>query len=236
MRVSSNDLYTDGEYFRNNPTWDVSDAAWKTDIILGLLKKNDIEAGDVIEIGCGAGENLVELAKKDDRIKKLSGYDISPHAIELARKKASGRISFYNKDFTAEEYINTELMLVIDVLEHVDDYYGFLRKLRNKSKYFVFHIPLDLSCRTIRKPQVLLQQRQSVGHIHYFTRETAEWSLRDTGYEIIDWEYSKPVVDVDRPRTFKRWVKKILRNLSYSISPEWSVKRWGGYSIMVLAR
>ncbi|MBK8608538.1 MAG: class I SAM-dependent methyltransferase [Chitinophagaceae bacterium] len=236
MKISSNDLYTNGEYFKNNPTWDIADAAWKTDIMINLLKKNRVEAKQVIEIGCGAGENLVQLAKKDPRIEKLTGYDISPQAIELAGKKTTDKLSFYNKDFTAEEYISTELMLVIDVLEHVDDYYGFLRKLKNKSNYFVFHIPLDLCCRTVMKPHVLLQQRRSVGHIHYFSKEMVEWALQDTGYEIIDWVYSKPVVDVDEANSLKRSVKKTLRNFSFMINKHWSAKAWGGYSMMILAK
>ena len=236
MKVSSNDIYVNGEYFKNNPDWDIADAQWKTDIIYKLLEKNDIKPKHVIEIGCGAGENLVELLKKDADIEKLSGYDISPQAFALANQKKSGKINFYNEDFTATENIIADLMLVIDVLEHVDDYYGFLRKLKTKSNYFVFHIPLDLSCRTVLKPHVLLQQRQSVGHIHYYTKEMAEWALQDTGYEIIDWVYTKPVVDIEPAGSIKRFIKKILRNIFFAVNKDWSAKRWGGYSMMILAR
>jgi hypothetical protein len=82
----------------------------------------------------------------------------------------------------------------------------------------------------------MLQQRQSVGHIHYFTKEMVEWSLRDTGYTIIDWVYTKPVVDIEPADSFKRWVKKALRNFSFAINKDWSVRKWGGYSIMILAK
>lgn len=236
MKVSSNDIYVSGEYFKNNPNWDIADARWKTDVIFELLKKNKVKPKQVIEVGCGAGENLVELLKKEGSIEKLSGYDISPQAIGLATKKVSDKISFYNEDITAKENVNTDLMLVIDVVEHVDDYYGFLRKLKKKSDWFIFHIPLDLSCRTVKKPHVLLQQRQSVGHIHYYTKEMVEWALQDTGYEIADWVYTKPVVDVEPADSVKRFVKKILRNVSFAINKDWSAKKWGGYSMMILAK
>jgi SAM-dependent methyltransferase len=236
MKVSSNDLYTDGSYFKNNPTWDAEDSTWKATVIYNLLSKNNIVVTEVTEVGCGAGANLTELSKKDNRIKKLTGYDISPQAIELAKKYVSDTINFFNEDVTKKENLNAEMMLVIDVVEHVDDYYGFLRKLRKKSKYFVFHIPLDLSCRTVMKPHVLLQQRQAVGHIHYYNKEMVEWALKDTGYKIVDWVYTKPVVDVKPPDSIKRAVKKILRNISFAINKDWSVKKWGGYSIMVLAK
>jgi SAM-dependent methyltransferase len=236
VKLSSNDIYVNGEYFKNNPDWDITDARWKTDVIADLLKKNKLSPRQVIEVGCGAGENLVELLKKDSGIEKLSGYDISPQAIELASKKATDKISFFNDDITAIENVHADLMLVIDVVEHVDDYYGFLRKLKNKSDWFVFHIPLDLSCRTVLKPHVLLQQRQSVGHIHYYTKEMVEWALKDTGYEIIDWVYTKPVVDVQSADSIKRFIKKILRNISFAILKDWSAKKWGGYSMMILAK
>lgn len=235
MKVSSNDLYVNGEYFKNNPDWDIADAKWKVDVIFNLLKKNNITPKEVIEVGCGAGENLVELLKRDGSIEKLSGYDISPQALALANKRSSDKINFYNEDLTTKENITADLMLVIDVVEHVDDYYGFLRKLKSKSSYFIFHIPLDLSGRTVMKPHVMLQQRQSVGHIHYYTKEIAEWALKDTGYEVIDWVYTKPVVDVDPAGSIKRSIKKILRNFSFSINEDWSVKKWGGYSMMILA-
>lgn len=236
MKVSSNDIYVNGEYFKNNPDWDIADARWKTDVISRLLEKNSIQPKQVIEVGCGAGANLVELSKKDIGIEKLSGYDISPQAINLAVEKTSDKISFYNDDITAKENIHTNLMLVIDVVEHVDDYYGFLRKLKPKSDWFIFHIPLDLSCRTVMKPHVLLQQRQSVGHIHYYSKEMVEWALQDTGYEIVDWVYTKPVVDTEPAGSFKRFVKKILRNISFNINKDWSAKKWGGYSMMILTR
>ncbi len=236
MKTSSNEIYVNGEYFKQNPDWSEADARWKTDIIHNLLKRNRINPKEVVEVGCGAGENLVELLKKDEHIEKLSGYDISPQAYALANQKATEKISFYNEDFTEKENINADLLMVIDVLEHVDDYYGFLRKLKTKSNWFVFHIPLDLSCRTVMKPHVMLQQRQSVGHIHYYTREMVEWALKDTGYEITDWVYTKPVVDVEPAGSLKRSVKKILRNISFSINKDWSVKKWGGYSIMILAK
>jgi len=236
MKVSSNDIYVNGEYFNNNPDWDIADARWKTDVITDLLKKNKLSPKQVIEVGCGAGENLVELQKKNSGIEKLTGYDISPQAINLAAKKTTDKISFFNEDITLKENVQTDLMLGIDVVEHVDDYYGFLRKLKNKSSWFVFHIPLDLSCRTVMKPHVMLQQRESVGHVHYYTKEMVEWALQDTGYEIIDWVYTKPVVDVKPADSVKRGIKKILRNISFAINKDWSAKKWGGYSMMILAK
>lgn len=235
MRKSSDDLYMSGEYFKNKPTWDAEDSILKAEWIYNLYRRNHLEPADIVEVGCGAGGILGELSKKDTAIKNLTGYDISPQAINLAKSKKHGKVQFFNKDLL-EENLKSNLLLVIDVVEHVDDYYNFLRKLLKKSDYFIFHIPLDLCCRTILKPHVLLGHRKSAGHIHYFSEEMVHWFLNDVGYEIVDWHFTKPVKDFTKPSGLKANVKKALRNFSYSVNPSLSSKLWGGYSMLILAR
>jgi D-arabinose 1-dehydrogenase-like Zn-dependent alcohol dehydrogenase len=227
--------YIDGEYLRQNPDWSQEDSGWKAEVISALLKKNKVHAQTVAEVGCGAG-GILHCLQQQFTDTSFSGYDISPQAITLAQKFSSERLQFFNEDFLQKENTADDLVLVIDVIEHVADFYGFLNRLRAKGKQFIFHIPLDVSCRTVHKPHVLLQQRQSVGHIHFFTRQMVEWALQDTGYQITDWVYTKPVTDIAPADSFKRLVKKTLRNLSFAVNKEWSVKKWGGYSIMALAK
>ncbi len=231
----NSDLYLNGQYLQNNPTWDVEDSPWKAQVIHGLLKKNNIRVKDVVEIGCGAGGILEQLALLEPSVAQFRGYDISPQAIELAKKKETERIRFYQQDFLAGNE-KGELLLLIDVLEHIADYYGFLEKLRTKGKQFVFHIPLDASCRTLLKPWTIKQQRDAVGHLHYFSEEMVLWFLKDTRFEIIDWMYTKPVPDTQPSRSFIQGIKKNLRNISFSLNKPLSVKLWGGYSMMILAQ
>ena len=235
MRVSSNEMFINGEYLKKNPDWGVDDSEWKADVIQRLLTKNNIIPKEIVEIGCGAGAILKSLSKSfpDTQFK---GYDISPDAIELAKQRANEHISFFNEDFIQVEYLMSDIVMLIDVLEHVDNYYDMLRHIKNTGKHYIFHIPLDLSCRMILKPHILLQQRISVGHIHYFSKEIVEWMLIDTGFEMIDWVYTKPVVDINPPDSFKRRVKKILRNISFKINKDLSAKLWGSYSMMILAK
>jgi SAM-dependent methyltransferase len=227
-------MYTGGQYYQKNPGWDDDYTEWKAGIIHGLLKKNHVHPKTVVEVGCGAGGVLEHLSILDKDIQQLKGFDISPDAIALAMKKTRGKLSFFNEDFTATPHEPSDLLLCIDVLEHVDDMYGFLAKIKPAARNAVFHIPLDVSCRTILKPHVMLQQRQAVGHIHYFSKEMAEWALNDCGFKILDWIYTKPAVDWERSTSIKRTIKKTLRNFSYAINKDLSAKLWGGYSIMIL--
>jgi len=236
MYNSSDQFYTEGGYYQRNPDWHQEGSKFKADLVLDLIKKFQLPTGLIVEVGCGAGEILVELRRNLPSACALKGYDISPQAIQIAAKKATAQLSFHLEDYAQLNLKKADLVLVLDVVEHIDDVYSFLRRLRDKGRNFIFHIPLDMSCRTLVKPHVLLQQRTEVGHIHYFTEETMLWMLRDVGFDVEFLMYTKPDVDLVKPRSFKQWVKKILRKFSYSINQKLSVKLWGGYSALVLAK
>lgn len=236
MAFSSNEMYTTEAYLSRNPTWDDEGAAWKAGIILDLLKKNNIKRDTIVEVGCGAGGILSRLAELEPSVTSLVGYDISPFAIKLAEQKANDRINFYEADFINMDTPGGDVLLVIDVIEHIDDYYGFMNKLKGRAEHVVFHIPLDLSCRNILKPHTLLLQRDLVGHLHYFTKEMVQWMLKETGFTIVDWLYTKPTIDTGMPQSLKAIIKKNLRSLSFRINPDLSARLWGGYSMMVLAK
>jgi SAM-dependent methyltransferase len=228
-------IYLNGEYMRNNPGWGEEDAGWKTEIIDKLLKKNGITFNNAVEVGCGSGKILLELAKRNPGVKHFSGYDISPQAIAIAKTITDDRIQFYNENFLETVRQSSDLLLLIDVVEHMEDYYGFLSGIKQKAGKFVFHIPLDLSCRTLFKPHILLQQRDSVGHIQYFSREMVFWMLKDTGYTVLDWIYTKPLLDTTTQVSIKNKIKKMLRNFSFQLNKDLSATLWGGYSLMILA-
>ena len=49
-----------------------------------------------------------------------------------------------------------DLLLMLDVFEHVEDYIGLLRAVRSKAKQKLFHIPLDLSVQSVLRRDGLL--------------------------------------------------------------------------------
>lgn len=233
MDTSGENIYTNGSYQHRNPAWFEEDSAWKAKVIYELIKRNRLNAASITEVGCGVGEILSQLSGLVKEAESFTGYDIAPFAIEVARKKETERVRFHLADFDVAMKVPADLVLVIDVIEHIPDYYGFLQKLRNKSSQFIFHVPLDLSCRTLLKPQVIRQQRKDVGHLHYFSKEHILWALEDNGFTVIDVEYTFSETDRNTPRSFKGYLKKQARRFSYFLSREWSVKLWGGYSIMI---
>ena len=228
-------IYTDGTYLRQNPNWHQDDSAWKAAHIHALLQRNGIaEPHSVCEVGCGGGEILRVLAERLPPATQLVGYDISPMAYAICQQKAGGNLSYKLGDLL-EDSVTFEVVMAIDVFEHVEDYFSFLRRLRTKGKHKIFHIPLELSVQNVIRGRPLLDARRSVGHIHHFSRDTALAALEDTGYQIVDHFYTSGRTELPG----LSWRSKMLkwpRRMVYRVSPEAAVRVLGGYSLMVLAR
>src|SRR5215207_606284 len=183
------DIYKSGIYKHNNPTWHVEDSPWKAAHIERMLRRNEISPSTICEIGCGAGEILVCLASAFPQT-QFHGYEVSPQAFALCNEMATDQLTFHLRDLSLEDGAFFDVLLVIDVFEHVDDYLGFLRRIKQRAQAKIFHIPLDLSLLSILRVKPILAVRQSIGHLHYFFKDTAIATLTDCGYHIIDYTYT----------------------------------------------
>jgi SAM-dependent methyltransferase len=227
-------IYEDGTYLENNPAWHSGDSEWKASQIFQILRSNHQSPKSVVEVGCGAGGVVAELAKLMHET-KFVGYDVSSQAIELAKLKASDRVQFVLGDYFAMQNQIFDLAVCADVFEHIDDYLGFLRKLASKQKQVVFHVPLDLSLVSTLFPSILIKTRKLVGHVHYFNKETAEATIRDCGFDIVDNRITAGCLAFPEPG-IKGKLFWIIRKASFSISPSFAAKTLGGFSLIVLAQ
>jgi SAM-dependent methyltransferase len=174
-------VYVDGGYLSRNPGWHENDAAWKAAQVLSLLGQQSFRPGSIVDIGCGTGGVLEEIA---DALAgtRLVGYDPSAHALEIIQRSDRVELRVGTPQDVSERY---DLLLSLDVFEHVEDYLGFLRSLRPIADLFMFHIPLDISAQSVMRESPLLVGRSTVGHLHYFTRGTALASLETAGFRIV---------------------------------------------------
>lgn len=227
-------IYQDGSYLEKNPLWHEEDSPWKARQIVKMLERNALHPKTVCEIGCGAGEILNRLSCLYPGT-EFTGSDISPQAHELNRRKVKANLSFLLADILKDEKAWFDLIMAIDVLEHVEDYFGFLRKVKDKAEHKIFHIPLDLSVQTVWRRAPLIDGRKAVGHLHYFTKETALETLKDTGYQILDWFYTGGSLALPN-RSWKTSLLKIPRWILFALHRDLTVRILGGYSLMVLAK
>lgn len=221
------------KYKVGHPDWHVEDSPWKATQILEMIRRNALKPKNVVEIGCGAGEILNQLRERmEDKSIHFSGYEIAPDAFEFCVPRIKDRLHFFHEDLLETEE-TFDLLLMIDVFEHVEDCFGFLRQAKEKATYKIFHIPLDLShfYMMMNGP---MKQRKKVGHIHYYSKDTALATLQETGHEIIDWFYTRHC-NTKQPSPAVRLVNA-LRNTTYTFNPDLAVQLFGGCSLMVLAK
>lgn len=228
-------IYTEekGEYLKKNPTWHVEDSPWKAKQIIKMLKRNPINPTSIAEIGCGAGEILNQLHLSMPNYLRFTGYDISSDAISLAKTREKERLKFMHENLL-ETNARFDLLLMIDVFEHVDDYLGFLKLCKSKAKNTIFHIPLDISAQGILRNK-LMDARNSVGHLHYFMKETALATLVDSGYDIVDFFYTAGSLDLPT-KTLRSKIAVLPRKLMFKLNEDIAVKLLGGFSLLVLTK
>src|SRR5258707_8997835 len=228
------EIYTSGEYLEKNPTWHVEENPWKAKQIMHMINESGIAPRTICEVGCGAGEVLKQLQEKMDPTCSFCGYEVSPQAFELSKPRANERLHFKLADISKEEDVFFDLILILDVIEHLEDYFSFLRDLRPKSRYKIIHLPLDLSVQSLLRRNSLLGVRKAYGHIHYFTKDVALQMLKDVGYEVLEYFYAPRSIGLA-----DNIAKKLLippRVLFFSIHKDLAVRILGGYSLLVLAK
>jgi len=225
------DLYTGSGYLEKNPSWHVEESAFKARYILQMLKRNHLSPATVCEAGCGAGEVLKQLQDKMGDAPEFWGYDISPVAYELSQTRKNDRLHFELADPSKGDRFY-DLLLVLDVIEHVEDYFAFLRSLRHVSSHAIFHFPLDISVQAVMRRNGMMKRRKDHAHLHYFTKELALQSLIDTGYEVRDFFYLPRSNEIGP--TLLQKLFRFPRAAFYALNPDTAVRVLGGYSLMVL--
>ncbi len=229
------DRYLTQEYLSHNPTWDEEHSGWKAAKIFQLCTRYDLQPQSVCEVGCGSGGVLAALRDYLGDGCTLFGYDIAPDLKDFWAKHARQRIDFRLADFVgspAEEHY--DVLLLIDVLEHLENPLEFLRRVLPRARWFILHIPLDLHAQgAIRSTPVMLA-RQRTGHLHYWNKDLALLMLKECGLQVRHWEYTAGAVDLPSA-SGRRRLARFLRRFVFALAPDLAARLLGGYSLLVLA-
>ncbi len=226
-------FYTSDEYARRHPGWHREHSAWKASQVMKMLRRHSRIPHSVVEVGCGAGRVLAELQRELPPTTEFLGYDIAAAAIQMARPLANPKLCFVEGDFLTALMAPADLLLALDVVEHIDDHRGFLRALCPRSARFIIQLPLDLSLLSQLQPERLRWARESVGHLHFFTKSTALALLRETGYNVVDWFFTAVELDLPPPETQQQRLRAV-RRVGRGLCPALTARVLGGFSVLML--
>jgi 2-polyprenyl-3-methyl-5-hydroxy-6-metoxy-1,4-benzoquinol methylase len=132
----------------------------------------------VLEIGCGG---CVMLSKLQSIGYEVTGIDSSPFAFNEGQKKGIHVI----QDFFPSKSLSDKFDLIfhVDVLEHVDDYVGFLKSQHDQltdDGFLVVNVP-DAS-ESIKLGDFSLAMHQ---HLNYFSTDSLTSVLESSGFEVL---------------------------------------------------
>lgn len=225
--------YTGGGYLAENPEWGERNASWKAEQVAAMLRKHQLQPRTICDIGCGTGGVLDALRAFLPNTSSLTGYEAASQALELAPADRRRRIELINARHDADDR-RFDLLLALDVFEHVEDYYGFLRDIRSKASLAIFHIPIDTAVTSVLRPGPVLRSYRKVGHIQHYTPTLALEALRHVGYTILDYHHTIPA-RVAAPDSVRGWVGKIGRLSLARLNVNLAAKLVPGFPLLVLA-
>lgn len=226
--------YLSSDYSEKNPTWDMEDSPWKAKQVAKVLESGHLVPTTICEIGCGSGKVLESLAAIYPNT-SFRGFDIAPAAKTFWQGITHPRVSFTLGDFAEVDQNHYDLVLLLDVVEHVSNPHEFLLKIRDRGDYFGFHLPLDLSAASVLREAPLLHVRRKVGHVHYFTKGLALELLDESGYQVVESHYTGAAFNSPQSSP-KTYLAQLPRRIAYALNKDFGVRLLGGETLMVLAK
>jgi 2-polyprenyl-3-methyl-5-hydroxy-6-metoxy-1,4-benzoquinol methylase len=145
------------------------------------------ENDTVLDIGCGNGALSYDVARK---ARKVVGIDLSERNISVAISKYSkDNIDYVHGDaLTDLPDQQFDLIILSNVLEHIDKRLEFLTFLKRLTSKFLIRVPmLNRSWIDIYKKELGLEYRLDKTHFIEYTLESFKEELEKAGLAISDY-------------------------------------------------
>ena len=223
------DIYVSGEYLKNNEDWHASRAGWKAGHVIRGLEAVGVKPATLCDIGCGTALTLNAVASHFG-LSHAVGFEPSSDAPVHPETQAIVERRQMGVEATSDHF---DVALMLDVFEHVEDYYGFIRSSGRVADHVVFHIPLDANLVTLVKSG-FMGPRDRIGHLHYYTPETALATLRDCGFKVLHWHFTK--AGWDGPDRNPNSPLNLVRRLLFALSPKLQQRLTGGLALLAVTR
>jgi SAM-dependent methyltransferase len=164
--------------------WRAHGARLKAGHAVALCERVRLRPETLVEIGCGDGALLSELAARG-LARALDGFELSAPAAELARKRSipgAGRIEAYDGAHVPAADGAYDLAVLSHVVEHVPDPPALLAEAARVARWVLVEVPLEAN-RSAARPAKRAQARE-IGHIQAFDRAAMHALLGGAGLDL----------------------------------------------------
>lgn len=143
---------------------------------------------DILDLGCGNGE-ITKLLSKEN---KVIGADVSEEAIENCRAKGLTCVLIDFQERLPYKNDSFDFVFLLETLEHVFDTESLLKEIKRilkKDGTFIISVPnvgqLSNRIRFFFDMELnYVEVKIQAGHIRFFTKNSIEKLLTDSGFKI----------------------------------------------------
>ncbi len=174
------------EYIKKNPSLHIDQSEMKARQVLGFL--GDIKINSLLDIACGAGK-ITTILSETLKPNFTVGLDISKAMIDVTKKNnTSKNINWVNQNifsYSPKEKFN--LVTCIDILEHVNDDFALLTKVKTLGNRILIKVPMEnsfLDNKIIRRLKIRDPWKESeikYGHIHHYNENQLDHLFATAG-------------------------------------------------------
>ena len=206
---------------------------WVLDRVSGFA----LSGKRLIEVGANVGV-LLDVAR--ERGWDARGIEPSRWAVEVGRARFAVDLEQSMVETLDAEPASADAVVMLDVLEHLVDPIGALRRLRG-----VVQDDGVLALSTVNVASIHARLRRDAwpwfirSHLHYFTPETLDATLAAGGFDLVDWSVMPRPLHLSyvarRARSTNRALAAVADHLPPSIDPKLPFGHLGDV-VFVIAR
>jgi SAM-dependent methyltransferase len=169
----------EGEEAARMGRWRAIGARSKVAHVETLVRRAGLAPSAVVEIGCGSGEVLAELARRG-LAPLLDGFELSHRAVEIARQRnVARRVEAFDGRHVPAGTSEYDLAILTHVLEHVPDPLPLLKEAARLAPHVIVEVPLEDN-RSAKRP-AKRRLSEAAGHLHAFDRAAIERLIDGAG-------------------------------------------------------
>lgn len=240
-RESISKFYKTDKYIEKHPSLHEEDSPWKVTKIIPMVDlfiKNHCDGNEINVLDVGGGAGLI-LKSISAHIQERHGIkvnkfvlDLSPGMLKIQKRNNPDIKGVFNEDITKVSLRDKEmdLVLMIDVIEHVSEPLRALKELRRISKFTIFKVPLEdnsycnilnfLSRGKFRRNNI-----ETSGHINVYNLSKLRNQIEANAGTIADYYFTNVFSCYLNPECYKGRISLfdrlyyLVASLTYKLSP-----------------